>query len=79
MTPSEVHIKCHEAVKLISEYAENVQIMVTWNQEGLTHRYFTGAGNWYSRQGLAHEFINQDIAQTNAKEIADSISQKDEE
>lgn len=79
MTPTEIHLLCNEAAQKLSEQAENVQIMVTWNEEGLTHRYFVGAGNWYSRVGLAHEFLAQDIAQTNAKQIADSIHPPDEE
>lgn len=78
MTPTEVHLLCNEAARSLSEHAENVQIMVTWNEEGLTHRYFVGAGNWYARVGLASEFLNQDFAQTNAKEIADSIHRDEE-
>jgi hypothetical protein len=60
----------------IGEHFENVQIMVTWNEGGITKSCFRGVGNWHARQGMAHEFINMDIAQENAKQIASELQYK---
>lgn len=57
----------------LGEHFDHVQIMVSWNEDAQTHRDFFGTGNWYARQGLAHEFIQFDIAQQNAKEIVERL------
>lgn len=69
-----------QVIKLVEDYAarlgehfEAVQIMVTWNEEGLTKNLNRGVGNWYARQGMAHEFINADVAQENARQIAERL------
>lgn len=50
----------------IAEHFECVQILATWEHERNTESVATGIGNWYARQGLAHEFIGLDRAQENA-------------
>ncbi len=65
--------------KMLIEMTEHfpdchVQVLMTFNSDGLTKSVSSGVGNWYARQGLAHEFINSDIAQENARQIADAIS-----
>lgn len=79
MSPSEVRQLCERLSMELSEHVEHVQVMVSWNEEALTHRVFYGSGNWYARQGLAHEFIQKDIAQTNADEIASKLEKPDDE
>lgn len=73
-------MKKEDAVKLLDETAArlgehfgSVQIMVSWNEEGLTKSLKRGCGDWYARQGLAHEFINQDVAQEAALQIAEQL------
>ena len=63
----------------LGEHFEHVQIMASWNADGLTHTLHKGCGNWYARQGMAHHFINQDIAQDNAHELADLLREPPEE
>ncbi len=43
---------------------DGVQIMVTWSEEGECHSAYVGAGNWLARQGMAHEFVNEERART---------------
>lgn len=56
------------------EHGDAVQVMMTWNEDGVTKRLFRGAGNWYARQGMAHEFITADANQDAAEQIADRLN-----
>lgn len=67
------------AATQLGEHFDAVQILATWSEAGVTHSIPRGAGNWYARQGMAHEFINQDVAQENAKQIADRIARPDDD
>lgn len=67
-----------EIQRLILEITEqlpdaSVQVLCSWPNCGNTASVQTGVGNWYARQGMAHEFINVDIAQENANQIANAI------
>lgn len=73
MSPEELRKLVENAARTLSEHAEHVQVMVSWNEETITHRVYSGTGNWYARQGMAHEFIQMDVAQTNAAEIASKL------
>lgn len=62
--------------KLVDEYAaklgehfDAVQILGSVATEEGTRRLFKGSGNWYARQGMAHEFIKIDEAQELARQI----------
>ena len=55
----------------------HIQILASWNEEGLSKAIYTGVGNWYARQGLAHEFINQDMAQVNAVQLAEQLHEQE--
>lgn len=68
-----------ECAERLGEHFDAVQILVSWNEEGLSKMRKMGAGNWYARQGMAHEFINADIAQENAHQIAEKLSPPDSE
>lgn len=70
MTPKEAEIFLNQKLTELSEHFDHIQILTTWSAEGLTHSLARGAGNWYARQGLAHEFITQDAAQENAHALA---------
>lgn len=74
MKPEEAQQMCEELAAKLHEHFDAVQIMVSWNNEGVTHAAKSGAGNWYARQGMAHEFINADIAQENAQQLSNYIN-----
>lgn len=60
----------------LGEHFDHVQILVSWNEEALTKRFAAGTGNWYARQGLAHEFITRDVAQENAHALSKVLPQE---
>jgi len=64
-----------KAALALGEHFDNVQIMVTWMEGGITKSCCRGVGNWHARQGIAHEFINMDIAQENARQIASELKE----
>ena len=66
-------------IDALMEHFDCVQILTSSCGDIGTQRTFMGAGNWYGRQGMAHEFIQMDQAQTNAKEMAEAINPPDEE
>lgn len=54
--------KVREALKLLGEYFDSVQIFCTRCEMGVadgTVRLAMGVGNWYSRYGLVKEWTNQ--------------------
>jgi hypothetical protein len=71
-------MKPADAIKLIEDFAaklgehfDHVQILATWpdeNGEG-SRSLYRGTGNWFARQGMAHDFIAMDQAETQAREI----------
>lgn len=75
MNAEEVKSKINNFLTKLTEEipGAHVQVLMTWNLNGLTYAIDTGKGNWYARQGMAHEFINADIAQGNARQIAQQI------
>lgn len=53
--------------------------MVCWQSDAMTNCMKRGAGLWHARQGMAHEFINEDMAQEQAVQIASRINPVEEE
>lgn len=74
MTNEEAQIMCEEFAAKLGEHFEAVQIMASWNDNGHSKCVKRGCGNWYARQGMAHEFINEDVAQENAQQIASKLN-----
>ena len=74
MTAEEKQRFLDRAIEQLGEHFDHVQIMVTWNEAGSSHRDYSGCGNWYARQGMAHEFINMDLAQENARAISERLN-----
>lgn len=64
----------YDAVEKLGEHFDAVQIMVCWQRDGCTKSMYRGGGLWHARQGMAHEFINQDVAQENADKLKDVIN-----
>lgn len=60
----------------LGEHFDAVQIMVSWvNPDGSTSSAKAGTGNWWARQGLAHSFINADVAEENACRIKAALDE----
>lgn len=78
MTDAETTTRIDAAVASLCEHFDVVQILVSTNDEGETRQCFRGGGNWYARQGMAHAFINFDVAQDNARELAKQINPPDD-
>lgn len=66
-----------QALRVLGEHFDHVQILVTWTEQGTSQRLFNGGGNWYARQGMAHDFIKCDEAQTNASIMKDALHKPD--
>lgn len=73
MTAEAAEKMLEEVAAKLGEHFDAVQILATWNQDGGSFHTKRGAGNWYARQGMAHEFINSDIAQDAAVQIAEHL------
>lgn len=73
MTGEESFEILSKEAKRLGEIFDHVQILVTWNEEGETKSNACGCGNWYARQGIAKEFIQRDLAQDQAIQIAEHL------
>lgn len=78
MSDKEQQALLDRAINQLMEHFDAVQILVTYQKGDDTIRCFKGGGNWYARQGMAQEFIREDQARTDAREIADSLTPPDE-
>lgn len=62
-----------EALDKIGEHFDAVQIHVSWMDDGdCTRCVHRGSGNWYARESMSREFIEQNARE----ESADFIAQK---
>lgn len=59
----------------IGEHFDHVQILATWNDSGISKNLYRGTGNWFARQGMAHDFIQQDISQESATQISNALKE----
>jgi len=73
LSPDEQFELVRQHVTRLLEFFDTVQILVSNSTEVGTENVFLGAGNWFARQGMAHDFITRDRAQTEAAEIAKSM------
>lgn len=63
----------------LSEIYDSVQIMASYvTSDGRTRSHKRGSGDFYARQGLAHELIQENIAEDNALMIAQKLDPPDE-
>lgn len=76
-TDQNMEILRREAEKLM-EHFSSVQILASRvDADGSTHMFTMGRGDWYARQGLAHEFISRERAETNANSIGVALRPPD--
>lgn len=63
----------------LAEIYDAVQISATWlDPDGKTHSQKRGSGNWYSRQAMAREFVEENIADDLSTMIAKKLEPPDE-
>lgn len=55
-------------MKDLGEHFDSVQLSVSVVEQGDTHIFHIGSGNWYARQGMCNDFINQELANAIAYE-----------
>lgn len=73
LPPAEMEAIVQKHVDALMEHFECVQILTSLSSQNGTESVNLGAGNWFARQGMAHEFISRDRANTSAHEIAKVI------
>lgn len=66
-----------QALKTIMEHFDCVQFLGSYEcpNDGGTINIYRGKGNWYARQGMAHDFLARDQAQTQAHELKHVLPQ----
>jgi hypothetical protein len=75
MTPDEAVRFLDRAVAQLGEHFDCVQILASWpDPDGNgTRASYRGGGNWFARQGMAHDFVEINQATTSAREIGRAI------
>lgn len=58
----------------LSEFFDSIQILVSNSGDIGTESVYLGSGNWFARQGMAHDFITKDRAHTEAHELSSVIN-----
>jgi hypothetical protein len=66
-------------VKELQEFFPDVQILVSWLEEGTKNTIdcFRGGGNFYARTGMAREFLQRDASATQAADIRKELDPPD--
>lgn len=59
-----------EVSSRFGEHFDSFQIMATTTESEGTRSWFRGSGNWFARQGLAHEFIGREQAELTGQGVA---------
>lgn len=63
---------------ILEEHFDCIQILVSkLRPDGGTESHFRGSGNWYARQGMAYEFIDEQKSREMAQQI--KIANEDSE
>lgn len=80
MTNEEAEKILEKAALDLGEFFSSVQILASWpDGEGRTKGSKRGCGDWYARQGLAHEFISENNAVDTANAIARELKEPPED
>lgn len=79
MTKEQAGELLEKTAEMLGEHFDAVQILATRHIDAQTHYIARGAGNWYARQGMAHEFINTDINQDVARQIAERLEPRSDD
>lgn len=80
MKPEEAQKMLDGVLAQLSEHFDAVQILATWPApNGATAGLSRGVGNWYARQGIARQFIEQDAADTLTRVLAPAVKPTEED
>lgn len=75
MTADDAEEMMEEAAAKLGEHFSSVQILASLPVDGGgTSGFKVGVGDWFARQGLAHAFIQEDVASDNARHIARQLN-----
>lgn len=69
LTPEQLEKVVQQHVDALSEFFDAVQVLCSHTMKEGTGSVFTGSGNWFARQGMAHQFIKSDDAETLAHKM----------
>jgi len=58
MTHQEAILLADNAIAKLMEHMDNVQILMSWEEDGETAFVSHGAGNWFARTGQAQRWLN---------------------
>lgn len=78
LTPKQMQEVVQRHISGLMEHFEAVQVMVSICTPEGTEYVSMGGGNWYARQGMAHDFITKDRAHIEANEIAKHLPTQEE-
>lgn len=58
----------------LGEHFDCVQIMASFVDEQGTSSFYSGAGDWFARQGLAQDFIVSNTAELTGRSVAKELN-----
>ena len=70
LSPDDMQEIVHAHVTRLMEHFDAVQVLVSVCTDKGTESVFLGEGNWFARQGMAHDFITKDKATIEANELS---------
>ena len=79
MTDEELTAYLEARAAELFEHFDSVQILASKTEQGESTAFYRGGGDWYSRQGMAHEFIKRSQQQDLASFIADELAPPSDE
>lgn len=69
MSPEERRAEIEMCVHRLMEFADCIQVLASYTDSEGTHSCYLGAGNWFARTGMAHDFLERDESQTAANAV----------
>jgi hypothetical protein len=81
MKNPEANQRLEDAVNVLREHFDCVQILASWESddgEGSTFFARRGSGNWYARQGMAHDFVQTSQSREIASELKQMLDEETE-
>lgn len=79
LSPDDMQGVVQGHVTRLMEHFDSVQVLVSVCTDRGTESVFLGGGNWFARQGMAHDFITKDRAHTEASELSKVLPRQGEE
>lgn len=77
MSTAELAAHIQQIAYELREHCDSVQIHASIVEDNQTKGIHRGCGDWYARQGLAREFIEQDQAETIGEACARHAAKED--